>query len=150
MDVDLLSGGQRHHLADDGLAGEYVWTQAPADGFSHWLHDSVIFLWSCPVVTVSDHLPYHSRSVRWRFAAIVSGDSAGGISSRKTRPGDGILGARHCGCPHARPSGWGLVNGQLQLALGFLHQHSAWYPGHHAYSIVRFCSVLSAPDSVRD
>src|SRR5947208_10468324 len=52
----ILSGGERHNPSDDGLVGQYFWTEAPADGIGHGLHNSVILLWPRSVAALFDHL----------------------------------------------------------------------------------------------
>jgi MFS family permease len=88
------------------------------------LHHSIFFLRTGAVAAVSDFVPDHSRRMWRRLAASVAGYFVGIVSCRKTRPGHGVLGSRHRGRSHAWAGGWRLAYGQLQLALGFLHQCS--------------------------
>ncbi len=122
MGAHELSGRQRHHPADDGMARRCVRPKAPADGVNHGVHPGVAALRSRADAVAAGGLPHHSGHHGRRAAAPLAGGAAGVVPAARARQGDGLLGARHRRRADHRAGAGRMAHRDLQLALGLLHQ----------------------------
>ena len=122
LGADLLHHRFRDRDSTSGLAGRALWPQAALCQQHPWLHDHVDALRRSPVAGTDRGVSRIAGGVRCRSGTFVASHAPRHLSAPPARlchgdPGDGD----HARADHGT-DGRRLADGNLQLALGVLHQ----------------------------
>ena len=127
--ADKLPSGECDCAAGERMVREEIRAQEFPGDLHHYFHDFVVCVRCGDESADASGCAGGSGSRRRRAAAAFSGDSAGEFSGGKARAGDGGVWIRRGGGASAGTNVGRMDHGELQLAVGVLHQYSDWDSG---------------------